>query len=398
MRLALVIDDYLPNSTRVGAKMFHELAKQLLMLGHQVTVIVPDSQRTSSLVIDEIDGVKVWRFSCGQLKDIGRIKRAIRETFLSKRAWEAVSSQIEPDTFDGVIYYSPSIFFGSLVRKIKKRCNCSSYLVLRDLFPQWVIDSGLIKRGSFIEKYFRFFENLSYSQANMIGVMSKKNQQVFNDMTHNQYPSQVLRNWASLEPYHPSLDEVKRFRTRYKLENKVVYFYGGNIGHAQDMVNLMRLVRTMSKHTDAHFLFVGQGDEVSLINALANKWNLHNFTYLPSVNQDEFKKILASTDVGLFSLASNHMAHNFPGKILGYMVQSIPILGSVNQGNDLLDLMNENESGLITVNGEDDQLYKNAIRLLDKGERDLLGSNAYKLLTDEFSVENIANIILPNFK
>lgn len=27
MKLALIIDDYLPNSTRVGAKMFHELGK-----------------------------------------------------------------------------------------------------------------------------------------------------------------------------------------------------------------------------------------------------------------------------------------------------------------------------------------------------------------------------------
>ncbi|MCR4214790.1 hypothetical protein NKU63_14510, partial [Enterobacter cloacae] len=42
MKLALIIDDYLPNSTRVGAKMFHELAQEFIRRGHDVTVITPD--------------------------------------------------------------------------------------------------------------------------------------------------------------------------------------------------------------------------------------------------------------------------------------------------------------------------------------------------------------------
>ena len=35
MKLALIIDDYLPHSTRVGAKMFHELGLELLGKGHE---------------------------------------------------------------------------------------------------------------------------------------------------------------------------------------------------------------------------------------------------------------------------------------------------------------------------------------------------------------------------
>ena len=30
-------------------------------------------------------------------------------------------------------------------------------------------------------------------------------------------------------------------------------FYGGNIGHTQDMANLMRLARNMMRYHDAHF-------------------------------------------------------------------------------------------------------------------------------------------------
>lgn len=397
MRLALIIDDYLPHSTRVGAKMFHELACHYVSLGHQVTVITPKENQGEVLVKSNLDGVNVWSFSSGATKDVPKVKRAINETLLSIRAWRAVSKEIKPDTFDGIVYYSPSIFFGGLVSKIKNRCNCKAYLVLRDLFPQWVIDAGMIKQGSLIEKYFRFFERYSYEQADIIGLMSDKNKRLFNDITHGAYPTEILRNWAALTP-HSLKDGQKSIRQKLNLEDKIIYFYGGNIGHAQDMANLMRLAKSMSANDKAHFLFVGQGDEVGLIIQLAKDWNLNNFTYLPSVNQNEFKDLLANIDVGLFSLSAQHTAHNFPGKLLGYMVQSLPILGSVNAGNDLLEIVNDSKAGFITVNGEDDKLLQNAEMLYNDAKlRRALGKHAFILLEKEFSVHSISEAIIKQF-
>ena len=159
MKLALISDDYLPHSTRVGAKMVHELARELAYQGHQVTVITPKLKvsRASLLQEDSLDGVVVWRFQCGPLKDVNKVTRAINESLLSHNAWRAINRQVKEHTFDGIIYYSPSIFFGPLVAKLKTRCKCKSYLVLRDFFPQWAVDSGLIRQGSLIERYFRFF-------------------------------------------------------------------------------------------------------------------------------------------------------------------------------------------------------------------------------------------------
>lgn len=395
MHLALVIDDYLPHSTRVGAKMFHELAREIRLQGHHITLITPHFDKNKPRFIhDTFDGVKTWRFYSGPVKDVGKVTRAINETLLSHNAWRAIKGQVEEDTFDGVVYYSPSIFFGSLVSKIKQRCKCSSYLILRDFFPQWAIDSDLITEGSLIERYFRFFENKSYQTANMIGVMSQRNLDIFNQNTANRFSSSILRNWASLTPHQIS-DGAIDLRNQLGLSDEVIYFYGGNIGHAQDMTNLMRLVKSMQQYDNAHFLFVGQGDEVELIQDLALQWELRNFSYLPSVNQDEFKDILTQVDVGLFSLAAEHSAHNFPGKLLGYMVQSLPILGSVNQGNDLMDLVNESSAGLITINGDDELFLANAKKLYESSAfRTQIGKAGYQLLEKEFAVSSIAGTIV----
>lgn len=157
----------------------------------------------------------------------------------------------------------------------------------------------------------------------------------------------------------------------------------------------MRLAKSMQSHAKAHFLFVGEGDEVSLVQSFAAEWELKNFAYMPSINQDEFKDILTEIDVGLFSLSKNHTAHNFPGKLLGYMVQSIPILGSVNKDNDLAPLINNSGAGFISVNEEDEALLKNAIALYEnKDLRKKTGQAAYELLKREFDVEEIAKKII----
>ncbi|MBA0035098.1 glycosyltransferase family 4 protein [Pantoea sp. BIGb0393] len=393
MNLALIIDDYLPESTRVGAKMFHELALEFIKRGHHVTVITPKAEQHEDLVMDSLDGVAVWRFKNGPIKDVSYLTRGVNETLLSLRAWKAVRHLIKANTFDGIVYYSPSVFWGGLVKKIKQRCLCRSYLVLRDMFPQWAIDAGMIKSGSLIEKYFRHFEMKSYTNADSIGVMSENNLTLFNKINPN-LRCEILRNWAEVAPFKTRSKDYVSIRQSLDLTDKVIFFYGGNIGHAQDMANLMRLTRSMEKYEQAYFLYLGQGDEVSLINDLAKEWSLKNFTYLPSVNQSVFKSILSEVDVGLFSLAANHTAFNFPGKLLGYMVESLPILGSINAGNDLESVVNDAQAGFIHLNGEDELLFQSAVKLLEDVElRKCKGIAAFNLLNEQFSVSSAADII-----
>lgn len=395
MHLAFIIDDYLPESTRVGSKMLHELALDFIANGHEVTVITPNvNLQPKKLDVIQIDGVNIWRFANGPVKDVSKIKRAINETLMSFNAWRAISSNVTIDTFDGVVYYSPSIFFGSLVRKIKNKCECKAYLILRDIFPQWAIDAGMIKENSFITRYFRYFESLSYKIADAIGLMSEKNLELFQSMHPKLKNTHVLFNWASISPLG-KVAEIDSIRTRLSLNDKVIFFYGGNIGHAQDMKNLMKLAKGLKDELKAHFLFIGQGDEVELITHLASEWNLDNVTILPSISQAEFKKVLAEIDIGLFSLAKNHTAHNFPGKLLGYMVESIPILGSVNSGNDLQAIINQANAGSVFINGEDQKLLFEAQKLLiDVNLRNIQGKAAYDLLQKTFSVATATQNIL----
>lgn len=391
MNILLVVDDYLPRSTKVAAKMMHELALEFIRLGHSVSVLAPNNSNDPSAIFT-LDDVKVYSFSSGKIKNASKIVRAANETLLSFRAWSSFKNEFSATHFDCIVYYSPSIFFGYLVKRLKKLWNAPSYLILRDFFPQWVIDNGMLKADSPITKYFRFFERINYEAADTIGVMSPKNKEWFESMTKTEKPVEVLYNWAA---DNPVTDTRSGYRQKLGLYNKVVFFYGGNIGHAQDMMNIVRLADSLRNDPDAHFLLIGSGDEVELVQNAISGHQLTNITLIPPVSQNEFKQILAEFDIGLFSLHRDHTTHNFPGKLLGYMVQQKPILGSINPNNDLKSIIETSDAGFISVNGDDMTFHENALKLLHDCElRRTMGENAYALLQRTFSVEAAARTIL----
>lgn len=398
MRIALLPDEYLPSGTRVHSKMFHELALQLKSNGHHPIVITPGTPfQDSKLVVDNLDGIEVWRFKSGFTRRVGLVQRAINEWLLPFRAWNAIKGKVKNNKFDLCINYAPTIFFGPLARRF--RCQGTYvYLVLRDMFPQWIIDQGLIKEKSIIASFFRHYEKLNYAAADCIGVQSKANLELFVDKFPVYENVRILRNWASTSALlEENVD--KTFKAKLGIKDKVLFFYGGNIGHAQDMENIMRLAKNCKDVSGAHFLILGQGDEFNLIHDLKLQWNLDNVTILPSVKQKEFSQILSSIDIGLFSLSYHHTSHNFPGKLLGYMNESKPILGSVNPGNDLLEVIKNSDAGYVFINGEDRLLAEAAKQLVrDKELRCHIGKNARDLLLEKFSVESAASEILSAMK
>lgn len=384
----------MPGSTKVAAKMMHELAIKLKEKGHEITVITPGIGLSQNYKKTSLNGISILQFSSGQIKNVSKIRRLINEWMLSQKAWRYLKEYFIQNHHNLIIYYSPSIFWGNLVFRLKKLWQAPSYLILRDFFPQWIIDNGMIREKSLIAYFFKYYERLNYKAADRIGIQSPGNIEWFSKTFPEFKNIQLLYNWATDLPV---LNQSNLYRKKLNLEGKVVFFYGGNIGQAQDMMNIVRLAARMQSHTNVSFLLVGAGDEVELVRKSIQDLKLSNMILLGSVPQEEFKIMLAEFDVGLFTLHFNHKTHNFPGKILGYMVQGKPILGSVNMGNDLKQILEDSGSGLVTTSGDDDGFYKNALILLDDKIRKQMGRNANLLLKSKFSIDNASDTILKIF-
>jgi glycosyltransferase involved in cell wall biosynthesis len=298
---------------------------------------------------------------------------------------------------DLIIYYSPSIFFGPLVRRLKALWGCPAYLILRDIFPQWAVDMRILRNRGLIHRFFRMKELEQYAAADLIGVQSPANLDYFRrELPDHQYQLEVLYNWTTPDGV-PS--RQSDYRARLGLQDKVVFFYGGNIGVAQDMNNILRLARSLQNNPRIAFLLVGDGSEVERLKTSIAAERLNNIQLHPAVEQAEYQAMLSEFDVGLVSLDRRLRTQNYPGKILGYMQCSLPILGSLNRGNDLRDLLEKHEAGLCCLNGNDELLRAAALRLaVDPALRRRLGQNARRLLERYFTVGSATRQILAHFE
>ena len=314
----------MPFSTRAHAKMMHELALKFSSLSHKVVVLTPGhlSQNTF-LIIEMFEGIEVWRFRSISFRGKGKIFRAAGEILLPFFALFAlfISKKANSINFELVVNYSPSIFFAPVARYFKKK-KSFVFLVLRDFFPQWAVDQGLLTNRSPITWFFRQVEKLNYRSSNVIAVQSPANLNIFKRIYSGQVDLKVLMNWSAQSPNvtKEGFDKYLLHRELKIPNDKVILFYGGNIGHAQDMANIVRLAKRLNLCEKAHLLLIGQGDAYEMVHEAINQYQLENLTLMPSVSQDKYREYLASADIGLFSLSKTHTTHNFPGKLLGYMV------------------------------------------------------------------------------
>jgi glycosyltransferase involved in cell wall biosynthesis len=264
-----------------------------------------------------------------------------------------------------------------------------TYLILRDIFPDWAVQAGVLKKG-LIYYLFKLFERHQYFIADNIGVETSRSVEYF-EKTPSWRKVAMLRNWSVSDP---PIAAARSYRERLGLAGKTVFFYGGNIGVAQDMDNIMRLAKRMSTRPDAHFLLVGSGSEVERLQIMIRNEAMANVTLLPAVDQDTYMAMLSEFDVGLISLDRRLKTYSNTGKMLGYMRCGLPMLASYNSGNDLEELLAESGAGFGAINGNDEEFHQNALKLCDPEIREIMGNNSRMLLEDSFSVELAVKKIL----
>ena len=94
-----------------------------------------------------------------------------------------VSSPFRRAKWDIVTWYSPPIFFGPLIWKLRRNSGARTYLILRDIFPEWAVDLGLVRKGP-VYLVFKAIAAFQYAVSEVIGVQTPSN-------------LVYLANWAS---------------------------------------------------------------------------------------------------------------------------------------------------------------------------------------------------------
>ncbi len=261
-KIIIITDDFIHNSQKAAAVLIKELAVAINKKSLLCSIVIAPDVNANSIKRLKIEGIDTIIFPSGKFKNINLLRRVYNEYMLSSRIKKCFPLLVDEDVL-GLVYYSPSIFFGSAVKYFKNKLNCSSYLILRDLFPQWLVDVGIIKKNGIVHVILKYFERISLNNADRVGVMSRGNLKLFsNKIDFNKY--EVLYNWQSCQDIIKVTSSLKKYGLE-KLKDKFVFFYGGNIGLAQGIDTLLDLANSLVTYKKIQFLYIGQGDAVNLI-------------------------------------------------------------------------------------------------------------------------------------
>ena len=125
--IAIVVDTFYPAKTSAAIQIL-DLSTALESLGVKVTVFVPNSDLKKDLDFSEIKGIKVISIRTPQIKNINLLKRAINEILLPFVMIRRLKfSSFKKNTFEGIIWYSPSIFISIFANHLSKNSKCKSY-------------------------------------------------------------------------------------------------------------------------------------------------------------------------------------------------------------------------------------------------------------------------------
>ena len=343
---------------------------------------------------ESLDGARILRLRAPKTKNIGQVRRTLAEVAMPFAMLRALKrSPFSDMKWDGVIWYSPSIFHGPLVKELKRTSECKGYLIIRDIFPQWALDMGLIKHG-LLYRFFDAIARYQYSVADIIGVQSPGNLCYFDKWTASSGGTlEVLPNWLGDPGGKRSsirIDETA-------LAGRDILVYAGNMGIAQNMDIIIQLAERMRDRRDIGFLFVGRGSEVGHLKRSAASLNLDNVLFFDEIDPDEIPDLYSQCSLGIVSLDPRHKSHNIPGKFLTYMQSGLPVIANVNVGNDLAAVVRDREVGAASEANNVAELAEQVSALLSNGRKYTRREKCLELFREQFSVELAARRVVAHF-
>jgi O26-antigen biosynthesis N-acetyl-L-fucosamine transferase len=390
----IILTDYYHPIVKSGSIIMGDLVNELSQQGHKITIVTFVENQSKACQIIFENGIQIIRIrSLTRDKKYGRVGRLWAERCYSNKIIKNLK-KLQNIQCEAIICFSPSIFYGKAIKWLRKKYDSKVYLIIRDIFPKWTIDTGLLKEGLFY-KYLKRVERDLYSSSDVIGIEAKSDLEYFENYGLNKsIKIEVLNNWGS------PLGSIDDYLSSDNLldSQKVNIVYGGNMGDAQDILSLVNSIDYSILGQRAILLLMGDGNQFDKVKNTINKKNLTNIVLVPTVDRKRYLSITSKADIGLVSLSKKMSSNNYPLKMLGYMQLAKPILASVNKNNEIIQMIVKKNIGLVSLASDAKSFNKNLdILINNEALRKEQGQNAFKLYKDQFTVEVSALQIYKHF-
>lgn len=380
---------------------YQDLLRKFRNEGHEVTIVSPVERRKRVPThFKEEQGVSMLRVRTFNIQKANIVEKGIGTLAIEYQFLFAIKKFLSNKKFDLILYSTPPITFAKVIEYIKRRDDASSYLLLKDIFPQNAVDMGMLKPGGVLYKQFRKKERRLYQLSDTIGCMSPANVRFVKEHNPDLNPFKIEVNPNSIEPIiiTYSIQDKIAIRTKYELPlDKKIFVYGGNLGKPQGLDFLIETIEHVHNE-NAYFLIVGDGTEFPKLLNWFIKYKPNNAKLLRKLGKDDYDKLLGSCDVGLIFLDKRFTIPNFPSRLLSYLEMKIPVIAATDPNTDIGDIIYEAGCGYKVLSGDLRKMKEVVEQLVSTDDLSKMGQNGWDLLQDKYLVDNSYRLVIDRIK
>lgn len=379
MKVTILSINYWPEVTGIGAFTTYR-AEYLAAAGHDVEVCtsfpyypewrVPENYAGRMLMNEERNGVKIVRSYLYVPNPVTSLKRILHEGSFIVSATARALMRRRPDV---LLVVSPPLGLAVTAILLSRLWRIPYVFDVEDLQPDSAGDLGMLP-GWAVKRLYQV-EAAAYRYARLVTTLtqSMRKKIVAKGVAEEKVELIEPRMDESLTDLRP--EEGSEFRKRYGFGDEFLATHSGNMGVKQGLDVALNAAALNRDDRSILFLLVGDGADCERIRRRAAEMDLRNVRFLPLLDQEDFRGLMAASGVCLVTQQRSVSEVAFPSKVVTYLAAGRPIVASVHPECEVARLTRESGAGKV-VKAEDPDALLAAIQEIKRGDLKKLSESA----------------------
>ena len=318
------------------------LAREWVRAGHRVQILAADFSHVRAhqpAAGDELIAGIHYRWYATRAyrgNGLGRVRNIW--TFL-RAVWADTSRLVAAFRPDVVIASSTYPFDIWVARRLARQAGAKLVFEVHDLWPLSLIELSGMSRWHPFALLCQAAEGAAYRDADAVVSMLPKVQGHMAGRGLDLRKLHLVPNGIALDEWEgeaPSLrDDVAQALAAAHAAGRKVVGYAGSMGLPNALDTLLDAA-TLLQHEPVQVVLVGSGHEQARLAQRAAAEGLANVQFLPPIPKAQVPSFLAGVDIAYIGWQRQPM-YRFgiaPNKLMDYMMAGVPVLHSVEAGND----------------------------------------------------------------
>jgi glycosyltransferase involved in cell wall biosynthesis len=364
-RRLLVLNQYYWPGVEATAHLLTELC-EALAADYEVTVVTGRLRDREDSVGEEVrNGVRIVRVR-STVYERSRLSRRGTNyvTYLGRAALRALSGS-RPDV---ILCMTDPPMVGALAVVVGRAFRAPVVVVSEDVFPEIAVELKRL-RNPVVVGLLGAITRFSLQRADRVVAIGETMQRRLEDKGVDSERLRVIPNWvdtSSLSPRPRDNDWARE----HDLVGSFVVMHSGNVGHAQNLDNLIRATTFLRDLDDLRAVIVGFGARHAEYVELADRLEADAVSFLPYQPRELLPESLSSADVHFVGLGKGLSGFVVPSRLYGILAVGRPVLAAADEDSETAAVVREVGCGLVVPPDRPDLLAA-ALRELRSGEHDL---------------------------